>query len=205
MKYINNKQELTSFFNEEYYHSINYVDYELRKEKYFRTAEELVTLFDISEKDVILDYGCAIGLLLEGYRELNIHNVYGFDISEWAIDQAKKKGINVSSNLESLKNLSYKLTTVLDVFEHMFDEDVETVLNTINTDLLAVRIPTKIPGEVDFHLEVSRKDKSHVNCKTKEDWIKKISEHNFEYVSDILTNTVYDSKGVFCGYFKRIV
>jgi len=204
MNYINNKKELLEFFNETYFHSINYSDYTFREKKYLNTAQDLIDTFKLVSEDYLLDYGCAVGFLMSGYKKLNLHNVYGFDISLWALNESKKKDLVVTNDLSILNDKKYKLTTVLDVFEHMFDEDVDVVLNTLNTELLVVRIPVKLENENDFHLEVSRKDLSHINCKTKEEWISKIENFNFKYETEIKTESIYDAPGVFCGYFKKI-
>jgi ribosomal protein L11 methylase PrmA len=203
MNYIKTKEELLTFFNETYYQSINYSDYIFREEKYLKTAKDIIDTFNITPSDELLDYGCAIGFLLNGYKKLNIPQVYGFDISTWAINESIKKNLAVTNDLNILNDKTYKLTTVLDVFEHMFDDDIDNVLNRINTEILAVRIPVKLVNENDFHLEVSRKDPSHVNCKTKEEWISKIENHGFKYETEIKTKSIYDAPGVFCGYFKK--
>jgi hypothetical protein len=204
MSYINNKKELSEFFNESYYHSINYSDYTFREEKYLKTAKDLINTFNLTPSDTLLDYGCAVGFLMMGYKKLDLTNVYGFDISEWALNESKKKDLITTNDLNIVNDKEYKLTTVLDVFEHMFDEDIDIILDKVSTELLVVRIPVKLNGENDFHLEVSRKDLSHVNCKTKEEWINKIEKYNFKYETEIKTESIYDSPGVFCGYFKKI-
>ena len=54
---------------------------------------------EFEKSDNLLDYGCAVGFLISGFKKLNIHKIYGFDISEWAIDESKKKNlISVLSN-----------------------------------------------------------------------------------------------------------
>jgi hypothetical protein len=204
MNYINNKEELLTFFNEEYYHSINYSDYTFREAKYLKTAQDLVNTFNLTPSDKILDYGCAVGFLMNGFKKLNINDTYGFDISDWAINESLNKGFTVTKDENVLDGNGYKLTTVLDVFEHMFDDQVDNVLNKLDTELLVVRIPVKLDGEDDFHLSVSKNDKSHVNCKTKEEWITKIENHNFKYETEITTESIYNAPGVFCGYFKKI-
>ena len=115
----------------------------------------------------------------------------------------RKKKLMVSGELSVLDNKHYKLTTALDVLEHIFDEDINPILSTLNTEILLVRIPVKLDGEEDFHLEVSRKDLSHVNCKTREEWIQLINSHGFDFKDTINSKTVYDSPGVFCGYFIK--
>lgn len=205
MKYITDKETLLTFFDESYYNSINYLDYTSRVEKYFNTSNDIVGFFQLKPPHNVLDYGCSVGLLMDGYRRLGINNTYGFDISEWALGEAKKKKLMVSNLLGILNNKHYQLTTALDVFEHMFDDDVITVLSLLDTEYLLVRIPVKLDGEDDFHLEVSRKDASHVNCKTREEWTELFKVNSFQFVDILKTDTIYDSPGVFCGYFKKVV
>jgi hypothetical protein len=204
MSYIKSKEELLTFFNEEYYHSINYSDYTFREIKYQKTAQDLINTFSLIPSDKILDFGCAIGFLMSGLKKLGINDIYGFDISDWALNESLNKGFNVTKDQNILCDKEYKLTTVLDVFEHMFDDQVDNVLDKLNTELLVVRIPVKLEGEDDFYLSVSKNDKSHVNCKTKEEWINKIEKYNFKYEAAIITESIYDAPGVFCGYFKKI-
>ena len=203
MSYIKDKELLNNFFTEEYYNSINYLDYTSRVEKYLNTATDIVKLFELLPSHNVLDYGCSVGLLMDGYKQLNINNTYGFDISTWALSEARKKKLMVSGELSVLDNKHYKLTTALDVLEHIFDEDINPILSTLNTEILLVRIPVKLDGEEDFHLEVSRKDLSHVNCKTREEWTQLINSHGFDFKDTINSETVYDSPGVFCGYFIK--
>lgn len=203
MEYIKDQEQLHNFFTKEYYQSINYTDYTLREQKYEATALDILKSVKVSQEDALLDYGCALGFLLKGYRKAGIVNTYGFDISDWALEQTRKDNLNTSSDISIISQREYKLTTVLDVFEHMFDEEVNTVLTQLTTDRLAVRIPVKLEGEDDFHLEVSRKDASHVNCKTEADWIEFINRHGYTFDSYLNTESIYSSPGCFCGIFKK--
>ena len=81
MEYIKDQEQLHNFFNKEYYQSINYTDYTLREQKYEATALDILKMVEVSNQDALLDYGCALGFLLRGYRKAGIDNTYGFDIS----------------------------------------------------------------------------------------------------------------------------
>lgn len=213
MNYIKNRRELDNFFTEEYYNSINYSDYTLRKQKYKSTAEDIVKyFFNKSVKDghkeeySILDYGCAIGMLLDGIRDKIPHaSLAGYDISQWAIDNPVSDGLSLTND-PSILLKSHNLTIALDVFEHMFDVDLVGLLDQLNTHKLLVRIPVKCNSDQtnDFHLEVSRRDRSHVNCKTKGEWIDFIEDQGYQYISSLNLPTIYDAKGCFCGYFYKI-
>lgn len=212
MNYIKDRKELDSFFTEEYYSSINYSDYALRKQKYKSTAEDIVKYFfpksmeyDHKGEYSVLDYGCAIGMLLDGVRDKTPHaSLAGYDISQWAINNPVSDGLSLTNDSSILLE-PHDLTTALDVFEHMFDADLVRLLDQLNTHKLLVRIPVKCNSDQtnDFHLEVSRRDRSHVNCKTKGEWIDFIEDQGYQYISTINLPTIYDARGCFCGYFNK--
>ena len=200
--YIDKTEDLTTFFGQEYYNSINYVDYKSRIEKYQRTTLDFISYFGITNKDSILDYGCAMGLLLDGFHQQGISKLTGFDISEWAVNNSINPNLHLSTDFNILSNL-YEYTFALDVFEHMFDSSIDDVLTLLNTKQLVVRLPVKVEGDEDFFLEVSRRDRSHVNCKTKGQWIDFIESRGYRFEATLTLDSVYDSKGCFCGYFIK--
>ena len=202
MKYFKTKKELIDFFSKEYFTSVNYSDYLHRKSKYIDTALDIYDFFGLTKDSVILDYGCAVGHLLNGFSKLGITNLTGVDTSEWAIINSPYKNISMSTDISIISKQLYDLCIVLDVFEHMFDDQIDYVLSNLSAKKILVRIPYRLENETDFHLAVSRKDPSHVNCKTKEKWIEKLESFGYYYVADpIATKTIYNSTGCFCGYF----
>lgn len=202
IRYIDSQPELEAFFSEEYYNSINYTDYASRIIKYEKTATELSKYLEVDVNDSIFDYGCAIGLLLNGFSKLGFNNLTGFDISDWAVNNPVNASIKLSTD-RSLIQKRYNVVTALDVFEHMFDEDLNKVLLELNTEHLVVRIPVKVLNESDFYLEVSRRDRSHVNCKTKGEWIDYIESYGYQFKSTLNLESIYDSKGCFSGHFIK--
>jgi trans-aconitate methyltransferase len=202
MNYIKTKEELNNFFTKEYYTSINYTDYTSRIDKYNNTSQELYDHLNMTTSNSILDYGCAIGLLLNGFANKGSMNLTGFDISDWAVNNAINSSLKLTTDFDVITK-GYDYTFALDVFEHMFDDDVDRVLENLNTKTLVVRIPCKLSGESDFHLEVSRKDKSHINCKTKGEWIDVIELHGYEFTHTLKLNSIYESAGCFCGVFIK--
>jgi SAM-dependent methyltransferase len=193
---------MNNTFNEEYYKSNNYVDYLSKKERYVRTAEEIYTnfsKFSLIDKDTkILDYGCSLGFLIKGFESLGFTNVYGYDISSWAVEQAKKLNCKMLETPEG----NYELGIFLDVLEHMTDDQITSLFQKIKLDKVLVRIPCSVESDPDnFYLEISRKDKTHINCKPASSWIKVFE--NLGYANHFRINmaTIYDSDGCFCCLF----
>jgi cyclopropane fatty-acyl-phospholipid synthase-like methyltransferase len=149
----------------------------------------------VSKKDTILDYGCAVGFLMEGFRELGYKNVYGYDISDWAVAQAKNKGLNI---LNKVKKRAFDVIICLDVLEHMSDHEIHRVFAQYRSDIMIVRIPCSTDGK-QFVLEVSNRDQTHINRKTKGDWTRLINDLGYGTVLPLNLLTIYDTPGVMCA------
>jgi 2-polyprenyl-3-methyl-5-hydroxy-6-metoxy-1,4-benzoquinol methylase len=191
-----------SVYTAEYYQSSNYADYLERADRYKKTAYELAGLFRtislVDRDSLIIDFGCAVGFLIEGFREVGLKNTIGVEISDWARGTAQKNGLSVHKSVDDLAINQSDLLIALDVFEHMTDQEIAKVLIKTNPRALLVRIPSSTDGGKTFALEVSRQDPTHINCKTKEQWIEFFKE--FEYKTFLRLNlfTVYDTPGVTC-------
>ena len=192
----------TNNYNEDYFKSANYSDYSERRERYIMTAKNMIHTLEalsfIDSDSRILDYGCAVGFLMEGFKKRGYHNISGYDISDWAIAQAREKGLPILETLEP----TFDFMIALDVFEHMTDKDISAVLDAVQPPVMLVRIPCAEEG-TDFHLEVSRRDLTHINCKNKAAWGKFFRDRGFNVILKLKTETVYDSKGVFCAILLK--
>ena len=183
-------------FDEAYYTTNNYENYLERRPRYLHTAKNLIDLLNsislLNDNPSILDFGCAVGFLLEGFKN---YNIQGYDISEWAIKQAKEKKLPIVDNLTS----KFDIMISLDVFEHMNDEDIKSALAIVDPKILIVRIPVSLDGNT-FALDISRRDSTHINCKTKQDWINFL---NYPFNLRINIETIYDTDGVMCCIFFK--
>ncbi len=188
-------------FNKEYFTSINYSDYLSRQIRYEKCAKELVLYLankiNLTTSWEILDYGCAVGFLVNGFRKLG-YSCDGYDISTWAKREAKKRGVEyVNPNKHS------DLVIFLDVLEHMTDEDIRGIFNKMHAGYVLVRIPCSTNGGKSFHLDVSNKDKTHINCKTKYQWLDLFKSMGYSTWFALDLYTIYDSDGVMCKVFKK--
>jgi len=184
-------------YNESYYNSNNYHNYSERSERYHHLAKELYGLLDslslISPSTFILDYGCAFGFLLEGFKKLGIDGI-GYDISEYARCEAVKRGNRV---IDSIYNYNvYNIAFFLDVLEHIDENEINRIFKYINSDIIIGRIPCSYNSD-QFYLEISRNDPGHINCKTKDEWKELLSKFGYTKFFHLNLNSIYDSKGVF--------
>jgi 2-polyprenyl-3-methyl-5-hydroxy-6-metoxy-1,4-benzoquinol methylase len=183
-------------FDEQYYKTRNYVNYLNREDRYVKLACELIHFLEkekyINKNTKMLDYGCAIGFLINGIKKQN-YNCYGYDISDWAKEEALKKyGVEFLLNKYNKVDLMF----CLDVFEHMIDNQILECLSTFDPNILIVRIPCADFNQDEYFLDISKNDPTHINCKDKNQWFdffKKSGYKNFVRL-DLLT--IYDSTGV---------
>jgi SAM-dependent methyltransferase len=152
----------------------------------------------IDQESTILDYGCSLGFLIKGFEQIGFKNVSGYDISEWAVAQARSNECNILDHAQG----TFDLGIFLDVLEHMTDQQIFELFGQLQLDKVLVRIPCAVVGQPDqFHLEISRRDPTHINCKTDQDWIKLFEKLGYSTCFRLNMSTIYDSPGCFCGLF----
>lgn len=183
-------------YNEEYYKSNNYINYLERKDRYYHLAKELDSFFNIlsiSKNVKILDYGCALGFLIHGFEKLGYNNIYGYDISNYC----KEYCLNNNIKFLNLIGMYYDILICLDVLEHMTDEKVHELFFNVTSKIIIGRIPVAKEKNESFYLDISRKDITHINCKTKEQWKDIFHQYGFSTIFPLNMNSIYDSDGVF--------
>ena len=184
-------------FDKEYFITINYTDYLDRYDRYEKLAIDVTDLLSkislLDEKTKILDYGCAVGLLVEALTNIGYKDSYGYDISEWATSQARKRKLNI---LDDVNKDDYDVTFCLDVLEHMYDDDISKFLKDYSSDVLVLRIPVSTDGGETFHLSISKRDPTHINCKTKQQWMDIFRKYGYATFLNLNLYAIYDTPGV---------
>lgn len=185
-------------FDEKYFTTVNYIDYLKRGGRYVQLADEIMTHLKVHnlDKGPILDFGCAVGLLLDGLREIGYNDLYGVDISDWAVEQAQSKGHQV--NKEPLYDSVHGVTFALDVLEHMSEKDLDSFMVNLQTKVLVYRIPIRREEDDDYFLECSRADPTHTICWTKKEWNQYFKDRHYVPL-DINLHTIYNGTGVYSG------
>ena len=185
----------------------NYQDY-LQK-KYNMLAEEIIWELKIKEKDNVLDFGCATGALLKEFKKRGYKNIIGTDISVWAIEYGK----NHFGMKNNLKHYSLDLLTTendwiffLDVLEHMNDPELNRIFKILSKHKpnkgVVVRIPVSLDEGENYAYEISRNDKTHIQCHSKKWWLKFFKKYKFKFSKVFLSQNIYDSKGVLAWVIK---
>lgn len=197
-------------YNKDYYVDSdisNYKDY--RKRIFSHQADSLIDLLSLDDSNSILDFGCATGGLLYEFKNYGYTRLRGVDISTWAISYGKHNyGLEDELFLydDNVFDRMFDYVFMFDVLEHMETEEIRRVLGHIQRVLsnkFLVRIPVSKKEGENYYYEVSRNDKTHIQIHCKEWWINLITSHGFKFHDYIITDTIYDSDGVFCGIFTN--
>ncbi|MCM8805035.1 MAG: class I SAM-dependent methyltransferase [Candidatus Omnitrophica bacterium] len=111
-------ENLENIYNKRYFESWYLKIYEQRK-NYFKIFFNNIKNY-IPKTGKLLDIGCGIGIFLDLMKEKN-YDVYGIDISEFAINFCKKRGFTVYKSFNELNfsEKTFDLITLLDVIAHL--------------------------------------------------------------------------------------
>jgi 2-polyprenyl-3-methyl-5-hydroxy-6-metoxy-1,4-benzoquinol methylase len=181
------------YFSKDYYFgkkNSNYADYrDWDKNSFWARPIKLIEKYKISGN--LLDIGCAFGYFLkraEGFFD----EVYGLDISEFALATAKKtvnNAIFAQWDLDNEKLLPYEdkyfdLITAFDVLEHTksFDQSLAKIIPKLKDNgylMLGMPIKDSLTGR---WFKLRDIDKSHVYIPTKKELMGSISKHGFKIV-----------------------
>ena len=184
----------------------NYKDY--CKKKYVGLAKDLINHFQITPDDRIVDFGCATGNLLYEFKKRGIHQIVGTDVSYWAINYGKKKfGLKEELQYYNINLLTEKKDYVLflDVLEHIDTDELDHILRFAKKGLnkaIIMRVPISATKGGPYVLEISRNDKTHIQCHTTEWWTQLFAKKGYALDELLNLQNIYCSEGVFAATFR---
>jgi len=180
-----------------------------RRKKYDILAEELSEILYLNKSNIIIDYGCATGVLVKELKKYCC--CYGTDISTWAINYGIANYALEDSLFhyyKSLLSLPVDYVLLLDVLEHCPTEELKDILTLIQhnktIENIVVRIPVSSIEGNDFVLDISKNDPTHIQCHSKDFWINLFKSYNLKVVKFLSNNQIYDTKGVLACILKKI-
>jgi Cyclopropane fatty acid synthase and related methyltransferases len=102
----------------------NYVDYRWQEEPTMALARRIAEVLGIEPGETVLDWGCARGYLVKAFRKIGV-NSYGYDISEWAIQNCDPEVRNVvSTNVGADEGGEWDHIVSKDTLEHLESIDL---------------------------------------------------------------------------------
>jgi len=112
-------EKIEEIYNDDYFKKW-YLRFYGERKKYFENIWEKIKNY-IPDKGKVLDIGCGVGIWLEVLKEKNFE-VYGQDISQFATNFCRKRGITIYNQtlIEiDLPENTFDLITMLDVIAHL--------------------------------------------------------------------------------------
>ena len=197
-------------YDEEYYRSGNYTDYLDRRERYHRLARDIDIFLDSiclrKTGESVVDFGCGVGFLVEGFQKLSYTDVWGYDISTWAVKYGRDilgrvNGNKITTKFDDLPRRIH-LTIMLDVLEHIEWTQIDKLLRRLRSQYILVRIPVSNYDDGEFIYPVSRKDPSHITAFSKNRWWQVFRGAGYTELCHINLPNIWDSKGVLCALYK---
>lgn len=115
---------------------INYGGYKYIEGRWEKIARKLVDHYQLKSGDKVLDIGCGKGFLLYDMLKVQCNlEVYGLDISKYAIDNSK---IEIKKNLKQgcasklpYKNDFFDLVISINTLHNLFNYELESALKEI--------------------------------------------------------------------------
>lgn len=180
----------------------NYRDYAARK--YEQCCLDLIGL-GMKKEHRIVDFGCATGALLKEFVKRDYANVCGTDVSYWAVNYGRTTyglaDYQIQYYNPNLLEAGANWIIALDVFEHIGSEEIQNILELIRCDKLVMRVPLSAVEGGPYILEVSRNDKTHVQCHTREWWLELFAPY-IKGHTPIAAASIYDAAEVLATTFE---
>ena len=185
----------------------NYQDYMAKKHD--KIVKDLISHLKLKKEERIIDFGAATGNLIKEFLENGFKNVVGTDVSYFAVEYGKNVlGLGDHLQYFNLELLSKEKDYVfmLDVLEHIPTvEEINRILCLCANGLkkrVVVRIPVSVKDGENFFLEVSRNDKTHVQCHDNQWWVSLFDKAGLELKEKLSLPSIYSSEGVFSAVFQ---
>ncbi len=195
-------------FERGYYIDSTVSTYENYPEKdYSELAGDLMHAALLNSDSKVLDFGCAIGLLVDCLRKEGIDAV-GTDISYWAIKYGRERfcvnGKTLQHYNRQLLEDSFDCVLFLDVLEHIPSEELREILSLLKAPAIVVRIPVSLQEGEDFAVEIHKMDSTHIQCHDKNWWVELLAQHDYTTEQIIQMGAIYESPKMMCRVMKRI-
>jgi len=182
---------MTEEFGRSYFYGFsksNYLNYEkLNPSKLFEGILYFVKKHRIRVNNV-LDVGCAFGFLLKELSSV-FDELHGFDISEFAIEKARKIVPEASLQIHSLEEPlpytddSFDCITAVDVLEHTknFEKNFEKIVRKLKKNGYLI-VSTPLDDWPRRYFGFMDKDKTHISVLKEQELNSIIKKNNLKVI-----------------------
>ena len=146
-------------YNEDYFENglkkgcSGYENYRWLPDRIHREIRAVINLLGINPSQTVLDFGCAKGYWVRGFREYGVR-ANGCDISEYAIKNADE---NVKKYLSlNIPNRRFDFIVSRNTFEHLTEKDLGVHLAVFGgmTNTLFFTVPLIDPRTKDYVMQM---------------------------------------------------
>lgn len=145
-------------------------------------AHHIIKKLKISQKDTIVDYGCAKGYLVKALRLMK-YNAFGVDISEYAISSSDKDTmpyLSCINELEKFEKCDYLVCK--DILEHIPYENLQEQLSVLRECCSTIFVIVPLGENGKYYIPAYEADKSHFIRETGEWWISMLEQAGFNTI-----------------------
>lgn len=200
VKKMNDEYDKDYFMNGIATHKSLYQNYRWLPDLTIPMAESIIRACGISEKDSILDFGCAKGYVVKAFRLLGFR-AYGLDKSSWACENADKNIKRYIKHGERIKE-NFDWIIAKDVLEHIADPSLDVTIADFFKYArkgIFVIVPLSAKDNGKYVVSCYEKDITHVQRLTLNSWRRKMEKHmTFPW----LIYSTYRIEGVKDKYYR---
>lgn len=157
----------------------NYQDYRWLPEQTLTHAIYVQRHLRITAEDTVLDVGCARGFFVKALRMMGVKS-FGYDISEWAIENCDPDVKDFVSTTLNAEPLSYDWITLKDLCEHVELDELKSLIGKMSLAakkgmLVVVPLSSYLGGR--YVRDEDEKDSTHIHRWPLVEWITFLMEN----------------------------
>ena len=139
-------------------------------------------------------------------KYLQNYDCVGYDISEWAISYGTNVlGACPITTSKEVLTRTCDATLFLDVLEHIEISEVNTILCSLESSYVFVRMPVTLKDNDRYVYDISENDPTHINRFSKRTWTEIFGKYNYQQIELLQSEHIWDSAGAFCAIFKKLI
>jgi len=197
---------MNNLYDEEYYErgivtgKSGYSNFRWIPELTIPMCARLSEKLSIKDNETILDFGCAKGYVVKGFRLIG-KQAWGFDISEYAIKKADEdiKQYLYKDNFDLQKGKKYNWIISKDVFEHISYNSIDLVIKKLSNSCIRMFCCLPLGANNKYFIPSYDLDVTHIIKESLEWWKQKFELNGFlcefsEYHFDIMKLNYSDFK-----------
>ena len=184
-----------ALYDEEYFErgiqtqKSGYQNYSWLPELTIKMAHHLITELPITQRETVLDFGCAKGFLVKALRLLNVE-AYGVDVSRYAIERAHPDVRGACTLIADCDDPAcfkrdYNWLISKDVFEHLTEDQLLRLLHAAHPRVKKIfaAIPLGKEDGSGFIVPEYDRDVTHVTVKPLTWWNQLFDDNGWEVQS----------------------